>query len=171
MGAYTKAEIDGKIIGRPILLGTEDLNSLMTAGVYAQNLDANTSAASHYPENLAGSLIVTSGAGVQQTYHVYNSSRVWTRARYQNLEWTPWALQYNTLNKPTAADVGLGSVPNYAATNSYEGTSTSLLATQRAAYDAAAAPRLEAERKRKITYGTTAPAAAMGADGDIYFLL
>ncbi|RJK82754.1 pyocin knob domain-containing protein [Vibrio cholerae] len=171
VGAYTKAEIDGKIIGRPILLGTEDLNSLMTAGVYAQNLDANTSAASHYPENLAGSLIVTSGAGVQQTYHVYNSSRVWTRARYQNLEWTPWALQYNTLNKPTAADVGLGSVPNYAATNSYEGTSTSLLATQRAAYDAAAAPRLEAERKRKITYGTTAPAAAMGADGDIYFLL
>ncbi|ASV43639.1 tail fiber protein [Vibrio phage JSF12] len=71
----------------------------------------------------------------------------------------------------TAADVGLGNVPNYAATNSYSGTSTSLLATQKAAYDAAAAPLLEAERKRKITYGTAAPSAATGADGDVFFVI
>lgn len=90
----------------PINLGTEDLNTLTSPKVYAQHSNANTSAARHYPENLAGSLTVTSGAGVQQRYHVYNSSRVWTRAQYGTGAWSPWAREYNTLNKPTAADVG-----------------------------------------------------------------
>ena len=87
-------------------LSTEDLDTIKTPGVYAQHANANTSAARHYPENLAGSLIVTTGAGVQQRYHVYNTSRVWTRAQYDKGAWTPWAREYNTLNKPTAADVG-----------------------------------------------------------------
>ncbi|MGE6078332.1 tail fiber domain-containing protein [Aeromonas veronii] len=87
-------------------LSTEDLDTIKTPGVYAQHANANTSAARHYPENLAGSLTVTVGAGVQQRYHVYNTSRVWTRAQYDQGAWTPWALEYNTLNKPTAADVG-----------------------------------------------------------------
>lgn len=86
-------------------LSTEDLDTIKTPGVYAQHANVNTSAARHYPENLAGSLIVTVGAGVQQRYHVYNSSRVWTRAQYDQGAWTPWAREYNTLNKPTAADV------------------------------------------------------------------
>lgn len=87
-------------------LSTEDLDTIKTPGVYAQHANVNTSAARHYPENLAGSLIVTVGAGVQQRYHVYNSSRVWTRAQYDQGAWTPWAREYNTLNKPTAAEVG-----------------------------------------------------------------
>lgn len=93
-------------------LSTEDLDTIKIPGVYAQHANANTSAARHYPENLAGSLIVTVGAGVQQRYHVYNTSRIWTRAQYDQGAWTPWALEYNTLNKPTAADVGLSNVPN-----------------------------------------------------------
>lgn len=87
-------------------LSTEDLDTIKTPGVYAQHANANTSAARHYPENQAGSLIVTTGAGVQQRYHVYNSSRVWTRAQYDKGAWTPWAREYNTANKPTAAEVG-----------------------------------------------------------------
>ena len=87
-------------------LSTEDLDTIKTPGVYAQHANANTSAARHYPELLAGSLIVTTGAGVQQRYHVYNTSRVWTRAQYNTGGWTPWAREYNTLNKPTAAEVG-----------------------------------------------------------------
>lgn len=93
-------------------LSTEDLDTIKTPGVYAQHANANTSAARHYPENLAGSLIVTVGAGVQQRYHVYNTSRIWTRAQYNTGGWTPWAREYNTANKPTAADVGLPNVPN-----------------------------------------------------------
>ncbi|MCE9933623.1 phage tail fiber protein [Aeromonas salmonicida] len=87
-------------------LSTEDLDTIKTPGVYAQHANVNTSAARHYPENLAGSLIVTTGAGVQQRYHVYNTSRVWTRAQYDQGAWTPWAREYNTANKPTAAEVG-----------------------------------------------------------------
>lgn len=87
-------------------LSTEDLDTIKTPGVYAQHANANTSAERHYPENLAGSLTVTVGAGVQQRYHVYNTSRIWTRAQYSTGAWTPWAREYNTLNKPTAAEVG-----------------------------------------------------------------
>ena len=87
-------------------LTTEDLDTIKTPGVYAQHANANTSTARHYPENLAGSLTVTVGAGVQQRYHVYNTSRIWTRAQYDKGAWTAWAREYNTLNKPTAAEVG-----------------------------------------------------------------
>ncbi|MEG0006591.1 MAG: phage tail protein [Aeromonas sp.] len=95
-----------------ISLVKEDLDTIKTPGHYAQHANANTSAAQHYPENLAGSLVVTSGAGSQQRYHVYNSSRVWTRAQYSTGAWTAWTLNYNSGNKPTAADVGLGNLIN-----------------------------------------------------------
>lgn len=92
----------------PITLSSEDLDALVSPGVYAQSANANTSAARHYPENNAGSLTVTIGAGCQQVYHVYNTSRRYSRAKYGTGAWTPWAREYNTLNKPTAADIGVG---------------------------------------------------------------
>ncbi|WP_368229823.1 phage tail protein [Aeromonas sp. R10-1] len=90
----------------PINLGTEDLDTLKDPKVYAQHANANTSAARHYPENSAGALIVSAGAGPQQTYLVYNSSRVWRRAQYSTGAWTPWTRDYNTGNKPTLAELG-----------------------------------------------------------------
>ncbi|WP_249126918.1 pyocin knob domain-containing protein, partial [Aeromonas popoffii] len=90
----------------PITLGTEDLDTLKEPKVYAQHANANTSAARHYPENSAGALIVSNAAGTQQTYRVYNSSRVWRRAQYSTGTWTPWTRDYNTGNKPTLAELG-----------------------------------------------------------------
>ncbi|NKD16223.1 phage tail protein [Aeromonas caviae] len=90
----------------PINLGTEDLDTLKEPKVYAQHANANTSPARHYPENSAGALIVSYGAGPQQTYLVYNSSRVWRRAQYSTGDWTPWTRDYNTGNKPTLAELG-----------------------------------------------------------------
>ncbi|UTY64499.1 tail fiber domain-containing protein [Enterobacter phage Entb_45] len=60
------------------------------AGEYAQHSNVNTSLALNYPEALAGHLTVTSGAGVQQRYHVYNSTRVYLRAKYSSGSWRPW---------------------------------------------------------------------------------
>lgn len=59
-------------------------------GEWAQHANANTSLALNYPEALAGHLTVTSGAGVQQRYHVYNSTRVYLRAKYSSEAWKPW---------------------------------------------------------------------------------
>lgn len=67
-----------------------------------------------------------------------------------------------------AADIGLGLVSNYGNTNSYSGTAENLYATQKAVYDAAAAPRLEEDRKRKITHGTADPVPTGAVEGDIY---
>ncbi|MDM5128227.1 phage tail-collar fiber domain-containing protein [Aeromonas salmonicida] len=99
----------------PIPLAKEDLNTLITPSVYRQDSDANVTAALNYPELKSGSLTVTAGAGVQQRYHVYNTSRVYTRAQYNTGAFTPWARDYNTQNKPSADDVGLGKLSNKAA--------------------------------------------------------
>ncbi|MDH0177445.1 phage tail protein [Aeromonas dhakensis] len=98
----------------PIPLAKEDLNTLITPSVYRQDSDANAAASLNYPEPKAGSLTVTVGAGVQQRYHVYNTSRIYTRAQYNTGAFTPWARDYNTQNKPTADDVGLGKLANIA---------------------------------------------------------
>ncbi|MCX7132472.1 phage tail protein [Aeromonas sp.] len=90
----------------PVPLAKEDLNTLTTPKVYRQDSDANAALVLNYPEAKSGSLIVTVGAGVQQRYHVYNSSRVYTRAQYNTGAFTPWAREYNTQNKPSAEDVG-----------------------------------------------------------------
>ena len=66
-----------------------------------------------------------------------------------------------------AADVGLGNVPNYPAVSGVEGQSTTLLATQKAAYDASSAPNLEPERKRRVTFGTS-PVSGLAEEGEIY---
>ncbi|EDT6692615.1 hypothetical protein AH716_002277, partial [Salmonella enterica subsp. enterica] len=84
----------------------QNLDNYRTPGIYYQPANANTASGLNYPENLAGALIVYRDAGVQQEYRIYNSSRRWTRAQYAGGPWTPWALEYNTQNKPTYADVG-----------------------------------------------------------------
>lgn len=92
--------------GQSIELSTEDLDTIKTPGIYYQPLNANTSAARHYPENNAGTLLVYKNAGVTQVYRVYNSSRTYTRSQYSTGAWTAWAKQYDTANKPTSSDIG-----------------------------------------------------------------
>ncbi|WP_240512421.1 phage tail protein [Enterobacter hormaechei] len=87
-------------------LSTEDLDTLKTPGIYYQPMNANTSAARHYPENNAGTLLVYKNAGVTQVYLVYNSSRAYTRSQYSTGAWTAWAKQYDSANKPSPADIG-----------------------------------------------------------------
>lgn len=88
---------------------SEHLDNITTPGFYVQHANANTATERGYPEAQAGSLVVTEGAGPKQVYHVYNSSRIYSRARYGVGSWTPWAREYNTLNKPTAAELGAAS--------------------------------------------------------------
>ncbi|EPV2478746.1 phage tail protein [Enterobacter ludwigii] len=76
--------------GQATGLSTEDLDTLKTPGIYYQPANANTSAARHYPENNAGTLLVYKNAGVTQVYRVYNSSRSYTRSQYSTGAWTVW---------------------------------------------------------------------------------
>lgn len=92
--------------GQAIGLSTEDLDTLKTPGIYYQPANANTSAARHYPETNAGTLLVYKNAGVTQVYIVYNSSRTYTRSQYSTGAWTAWAKQYDTANKPSPSDIG-----------------------------------------------------------------
>ncbi|OCA56805.1 tail fiber protein [Photorhabdus namnaonensis] len=96
---------NGQAISIP---GKADLNDYQTPGLYYQGLNIQATAGKNYPEASAGSLVVLQAAGTIQRYFVYNSSRIYTRALYpwSGPGWTPWALEYNTQNKPTAGDVG-----------------------------------------------------------------
>lgn len=111
------------------VLNTSDLDTIKTPGFYYQHVNANATSERHYPESNAGSLLVVKGAGVTQIYHVYNSSRVWTRSQYSSGAWTAWGRDYNTLNKPSKTDVGLGAVNNWPATSSVSDSSNSKYAT------------------------------------------
>jgi hypothetical protein len=83
-----------------------NLNSYQTPGIYFQPANANAAAGSNYPEALAGTLLVLKNAGVTQIYIVYNTSRIYSRSIYSTGSWTGWAKDYNSLNKPSAGDVG-----------------------------------------------------------------
>lgn len=98
--------ITGKSMGFSKSLGTDDLDTVKTSGVYFQDSNSNATTARHYPVNLAGSLVVYRAAGCIQEYRVYNRAETWTRAQYSSGGWTTWAKTYNTLVKPTAKDVG-----------------------------------------------------------------
>ena len=97
--------VHSKTIINPVNLTTSDLDTITAPGFYFQDANANATAARHYPATMAGALTVKLTAGVVQEYHAYNSSLIWTRAKYASTAWTTWAKQYNTANKPTAADV------------------------------------------------------------------
>lgn len=68
----------------------QDLDNYQSPGLYFQPANANTSAALHYPENNAGSLMVLKGAGITQVYRVYSSSRSYSRSKYSTQSWTTW---------------------------------------------------------------------------------
>jgi len=77
--------------GQCIELGVDqNLDNYQTPGLYFQPANANTSAALHYPENNAGSLMVLKGAGITQVYRVYSSSRSYSRSKYSTQPWTTW---------------------------------------------------------------------------------
>ncbi|PHZ06007.1 phage tail protein [Citrobacter freundii] len=77
--------------GQCIELGADqNLDNYQTPGLYFQPANANASAALHYPENNAGSLMVLKGAGITQVYRVYSSSRSYSRSKYSTQPWTTW---------------------------------------------------------------------------------
>ena len=71
----------------------QNLDNYKTPGLYHQPLNAYTSAALKYPENLAGTLVVLKNAGITQIYYVYNTSRSYTRSQYSTGDWTAWTPQ------------------------------------------------------------------------------
>lgn len=91
-------------------LGLENLNNLITPGVYGQHADSNTSGDRNYPQNNAGTLVIyRSGAnsvGITQLYFVYDNSRVYRRSLTNPGVWTPWISFYDENNKPTPGVIG-----------------------------------------------------------------
>ncbi|POZ47196.1 phage tail protein [Citrobacter braakii] len=77
--------------GQCIELGADqNLDNYQTPGLYFQPANANISAALHYPENNAGSLMVLRSAGITQVYRVYSGSRSYSRSKYSTQPWTTW---------------------------------------------------------------------------------
>ncbi|STF93736.1 tail fiber protein (gph) [Escherichia coli] len=80
--------------GQSINIGAnQNLDNYKTPGLYHQPLNAYTSAALKYPENLAGTLVVLKNSGITQIYYVYNTSRSYTRSQYSTGDWTAWTPQ------------------------------------------------------------------------------
>ncbi|HGO5822508.1 TPA: hypothetical protein ACK3JW_000148 [Mannheimia haemolytica] len=72
-------------------LGTKDLDTVLEVGIYGQVANANAIPARHYPEQMAGTLLVTPSAyGVQQEYTTFYLNRKYVRGRRDNNAWSNW---------------------------------------------------------------------------------
>ena len=92
-----------------------NINQIMTPGLYYVVRDDIAAQCTGLPENKAGELEVLLGAQRIQFYRLTATPRVYYRLGTGNNTWQAWVKQYDTQNKPTAADLGLGSASNYRA--------------------------------------------------------
>ena len=81
---------------------SKDLNTYEASsevGFYFQDANVDASSGTNYPENKAGTLLVTKNAGVNQQYWTYNdgSPEMWFRG-YYSAAWSPWRKVYHTGN-------------------------------------------------------------------------
>jgi|GEM_PF-2954915 len=77
----------------------EDLNDYRMPGIYFQHTNTIAATGKNYPEALAGSLVVYRTAGVIQVYHVYDSSRIYSRAYNAGSgRWTAWVKTVTALD-------------------------------------------------------------------------
>ncbi len=72
-------------------LSTEDLDTVKKAGMYGQMATVNATTARHYPEAIAGALLVLPSAhGWMQVYITYNNYRIYVRNMTSNEVWQSW---------------------------------------------------------------------------------
>lgn len=72
-------------------LSTEDLDTVKKAGMYAQISTANATTARHYPETIAGALLVIPSAyGWMQIYITHNTYRIYVRNANNSNGWLSW---------------------------------------------------------------------------------
>lgn len=91
-------------------LGTSDLNSMQTAGYYFQSANATATTARNYPVGMAGTLVVTTAAGVVQEYTTYGpDNRKYIRGFYSTA-WSAWR--------------EIGAIPSWAAVTGKPATAT-----------------------------------------------
>lgn len=92
-GIQGPAGLDANYV--PIAIGSNvNLNTMVTAGFYTQQLTAQASTALNYPTNIAGLLEVSHNptqSMIYQRYTSYMTDNVWIRSRYQNV-WNDWYL-------------------------------------------------------------------------------
>lgn len=81
------------------LLSDEDLNNVITPGLYGQPRNTDATQARNYPITMAGSLIVSPGKDIMQIYipcendnGIVGSGTIWRRARsLDGKKWKPWS--------------------------------------------------------------------------------
>lgn len=126
--AWTAWVDPSKVMGpgampEPILLSSQDLDTITLPGHYVQAANANASLARNYPVVAAGALMVymanqmnPQSSGCVQSYYQYNSPRIWIRTTNTTttpITWTDWVQLYSPNNKPTPAELGALAASDY----------------------------------------------------------
>ncbi|HBN7642433.1 phage tail protein [Pseudomonas aeruginosa] len=92
------------------LLGSADLNTVLTSGFYGQNANASATLALNYPVTQAGTLVVlkASTSIATQIYRVYSTGETYTRGYYSGT-WSGWRKQFDTGNFDPSLKANLDS--------------------------------------------------------------
>lgn len=126
--AWTAWVDPSKVMGpgampEPILLSTQDLNTITAPGHYVQAANANATLARNYPVAAAGALMVYMAdqmgqqqSGCVQSFYLYNSPKIWIRTTNTTVlpvTWSNWIQLYSSNNKPTPAELGALAADDY----------------------------------------------------------
>ncbi|MCO7137944.1 BppU family phage baseplate upper protein [[Clostridium] leptum] len=83
-------------------LGSADLDSITTMGIYPQGYSSNATAERHYPDTSAGFLqVLSNGSKVYQIYYTQNTSKIFWRHLYL-AAWEPWSQIYPSITHQAA---------------------------------------------------------------------
>ena len=116
----------------------KNFNDFLTEGEFLVS-GADTLANAPYTGSIYGKLIVkVSDGGThnnsnnwiwQEFRSTSNGAKTYRRSKTNSSAWTSWYRDYNTENKPTKSDVGLGNVANYGNSSTITSNSTTTYAT------------------------------------------
>jgi len=102
-----------------------DLDTKTVTALFSQSLNSEATTALHYPEPLAGLLEVFAySAMIHQRYWVFNTSKVYKRAKYSTGAWTSWILEAPSVSPaltgtPTAPTAVVGTNTTQIATTAF----------------------------------------------------
>ena len=98
-----------------------NLDTKTASGIFPQPSDANAASGTNYPVPYAGKLeVYANGAMVYQYYHQYNTTNIYTRAKYSTGAFTAWSRLAKTTD--TVSGASLAAKASTLAQNGADGT-------------------------------------------------
>ena len=132
LGATQNLGVFSNKIGGTEIPANADLNTYTTPGTYYSPDSTRTKTLTNRPFDVSGFKLFVDGSygtNYVHQYVIHSTSAIWHRSKTGSTTWSAWAKIYDTVNKPSKSDIGLGNVDNTADANKSVASAATLTAT------------------------------------------